>query len=593
MNKPITFQNSISNEEAALLPAIEFRGPIVVVDSEPRLREACRYLAAQPVIGFDTETRPSFRAGVVNRVALLQLSSPEQSFLFRLCKIPLDKAIVKILENKEILKIGADVKGDLRALHNIRHFQEAGARRRVGHRREKPAQTFGDRTRPAGIQSPAPEQLGSRTTHRQAAVLRRNGRLGLHAYLRPAAAHTQTKENEEMIPQIHLRRGKEESLLRRHPWIFSGAIESVRYDGNEIPEGALVYTRSGDFIARGHYQIGSIAVRVLTFEQEPIDAAWWQRMISTALDVRRTLGLTDAPDTTCYRLVHGEGDSLPGLVVDIYDTTAVIQCHSVGMYHARLTIADAIRTVYGDRITAIYDKSSQTVPFKAGLNPVDGYLYGKTGGMPRTVLENGEKFLVNWEEGQKTGFFIDQRFNRELVRRYARGRTVLNTFCYTGGFSVYALAGGAREVCSIDSSERAVALADANVRLNFGEEAPHTSLAVDAVEYLKDIGDRYDMIILDPPAFAKHHKVLGNAMQGYKRLNARALAQIKSGGLLFTFSCSQAVSKELFRTTVFSAAAIAGRKVRILHQLTQPADHPINIYHPEGEYLKGLVLYVE
>ena len=224
---------------------------------------------------------------------------------------------------------------------------------------------------------------------------------------------------------------------------------------------------------------------------------------------------------------------------------------------------------------------------------MDGYLYGKTGGMPRTVLENGEKFLVNWEEGQKTGFFIDQRFNRELVRRYARGRTVLNTFCYTGGFSVYALAGGAREVCSIDSSERAVALADANVRLNFGEEAPHTSLAVDAVEYLKDIGDRYDMIILDPPAFAKHHKVLGNAMQGYKRLNARALAQIKSGGLLFTFSSSQAVSKELFRTTVFSAAAIAGRKVRILHQLTQPADHPINIYHPEGEYLKGLVLYVE
>ena len=397
-----------------------------------------------------------------------------------------------------------------------------------------------------------------------------------------------------MIPQIHLRRGKEESLLRRHPWIFSGAIESVRYDGNEIPEGALVdvYTRSGDFIARGHYQIGSIAVRVLTFEQEPIDTAWWQRMISTALDVRRTLGLTDAPDTTCYRLVHGEGDSLPGLVVDIYDTTAVIQCHSVGMYHARLTIADAIRTVYGDRITAIYDKSSQTVPFKAGLNPVDGYLYGKTGGMPRTVLENGEKFLVNWEEGQKTGFFIDQRFNRELVRRYARGRTVLNTFCYTGGFSVYALAGGAREVCSIDSSERAGAQRNAErnglTNMDF--------LCEDTFELLPRLekeGHPYDFIILDPPAFAKHHKVLGNAMQGYKRLNARALAQIKSGGLLFTFSCSQAVSKELFRTTVFSAAAIAGRKVRILHQLTQPADHPINIYHPEGEYLKGLVLYVE
>ena len=398
-----------------------------------------------------------------------------------------------------------------------------------------------------------------------------------------------------MIPQIHLRRGKEESLLRRHPWIFSGAIESVRYDGNEIPEGALVdvYTRSGDFIARGHYQIGSIAVRVLTFEQEPIDAAWWQRMISTALDVRRTLGLTDAPDTTCYRLVHGEGDSLPGLVVDIYDTTAVIQCHSVGMYHARLTIADAIRTVYGDRITAIYDKSSQTVPFTARLGAVDGYLWGSSDHSAHVVTENGEKFLVNWEQGQKTGFFLDQRENRELVKRYSKGRTVLNTFCYTGGFSVYAMAGGAEKVCSVDSSERAVVLATENMKLNFGPQANFTETAADAVEYLKNIEDKYDLIILDPPAFAKHHKVLGNAMQGYKRLNARALAQIKSGGLLFTFSCSQAVSKELFRTTVFSAAAIAGRKVRILHQLTQPADHPINIYHPEGEYLKGLVLYVE
>lgn len=398
-----------------------------------------------------------------------------------------------------------------------------------------------------------------------------------------------------MTPQIHLRRGKEESLLRRHPWVFSGAIEFVRYEGIDLPEGTLVdvYTKSGDFIARGHYQIGSIAVRVLTFEQEPIDASWWLRKIATAYHVRQTLGLTDNPTTTCYRLVHGEGDSLPGLIVDIYGTTAVVQCHSVGMYRSRAEIAEAIHTVFGGRITSIYDKSSQTVPFKAGLNAVDGYLLGKPGQTPQTVIENGEKFLVNWEEGQKTGFFLDQRENRELVRRYAQGRTVLNTFCYTGGFSVYALAGGAKEVCSIDSSERAVSLADANVRLNFDENAPHTSLAVDAVEYLKDIGDKYDLIILDPPAFAKHHKVLGNAMQGYKRLNARALSQIKSGGILFTFSCSQAVSKELFRTTVFSAAAIAGRNVRILHQLTQPADHPINIYHPEGEYLKGLVLYVE
>ena len=399
-----------------------------------------------------------------------------------------------------------------------------------------------------------------------------------------------------MIPQIYLRRGKEESLLRRHPWIFSGAIDYIKAEEeSEIAEGALVevFDHKGAFIARGHYQIGSIAVRVLSFEREEIDQAWWNRRLRVALDVRRTLALTDDPSTTCYRLVHGEGDSLPGLVVDIYGSTAVVQCHSVGMYRSRQQIAGAIRAAYGDRITAIYDKSSQTLPFKADLGAVDGYLWGTSDHASQVVLENGEKFWVNWEKGQKTGFFLDQRENRELVKRYARGRTVLNTFCYTGGFSVYALSGGAREVCSVDSSERAVALATENMRLNFGPDAPHSEVAADAVEYLRDIGDRYDLIILDPPAFAKHHKVLGNAMQGYKRLNARALSQIRPGGILFTFSCSQAVTKELFRTTVFSAAAIAGRNVRILHQLAQPADHPINIYHPEGEYLKGLVLYVE
>ncbi len=398
-----------------------------------------------------------------------------------------------------------------------------------------------------------------------------------------------------MRAEIYLRRGKEESLLRRHPWIFSGAIERVKNDG-ELREGEVVdvFTRSGDFIARGHYQIGSIAVRVLTFEEEEqIDQPWWNHRIAVAMDVRRALSLTDNEQTNCYRLVHGEGDSLPGLVIDIYGSTAVVQCHSVGMYLSRMAIAEALRQAYGERLTAIYDKSSQTVPFKAGLNAVDGYLWGRSASKNNVVMENGEKFLVNWEEGQKTGFFLDQRRNRELVRHYAKGRTVLNTFCYTGGFSVYAASGGAVEVCSVDASERAVRLADENMRLNFGEEYPHQAIAADAVEYLKHIGDKYDLIILDPPAFAKHHKVLGNAMQGYKRINARALSQIKSGGILFTFSCSQAVSKELFRTTVFSAAAIAGRKVRILHQLTQPADHPINIYHPEGEYLKGLVLYVE
>ena len=396
-------------------------------------------------------------------------------------------------------------------------------------------------------------------------------------------------------PRIFLRRGKEESLLRHHPWIFSGAIGRVECPSDTIAEGEIVdvHTAAGDFIARGHYQIGSIAVRVLTFAQEPIDAAWWHARIRSACEVRRTLGLIGNAATTCYRLVHGEGDSLPGLVIDIYGTTAVVQCHSVGMYRSRMQIAEALREVYGERLAAVYDKSSQTVPYKAGLNAVDGYLMGKVAVPTQEVSENGHRFLVNWEEGQKTGFFLDQRCNRELVERYAAGRTVLNTFCYTGGFSVYAATGGAKEVCSVDASERAVQLADENMRLNFGDSFPHTTLACDAVEYLKQIGDRYDLIILDPPAFAKHHKVLGNAMQGYKRLNARALSQIRPGGILFTFSCSQAVTKELFRTTVFSAAAIAGRNVRILHQLAQPADHPINIYHPEGEYLKGLVLYVE
>lgn len=397
------------------------------------------------------------------------------------------------------------------------------------------------------------------------------------------------------MPRIYLRRGKEESLLRRHPWIFSGAIERVDCSIEGIEEGALVdvFTSRGDFIARGHYQIGSIAVRVLSFEQEPIDDRWWAERISVAREVRRTLSLTENADTDCYRLVHGEGDSLPGLVVDIYGRTAVMQCHSVGMYRSRAAIAAAIRECYGGQITAVYDKSSQTLPFKADLGAVDGYLFGRSTVERNVVRENGLLYNVDWEHGQKTGFFLDQRVNRDLVRRYAKGRTVLNTFCYTGGFSVNAFAGGAVEVCSIDASERAVQLADENVRLNFGDEVRHTALACDAVEYLKSIGDRYDMIILDPPAFAKHHKVLGNALQGYKRINARALSQIRPGGILFTFSCSQAVSRDLFRTTVFSAAAIAGRRVRILHQLTQPADHPVNIYHPEGEYLKGLVLYVE
>ena len=393
------------------------------------------------------------------------------------------------------------------------------------------------------------------------------------------------------MKKIYLKKGKEESLARRHPWVFSGAIE--RKDG-EPAEGEVVevVSHGGDFLARGHYQIGSIMVRILTFRQEGIGQAWWNDMFSKAYRLREAVGLTDNPQTTCYRLIHGEGDNLPGLVVDIYGKTAVVQCHSVGMYFSREAICESLKNIYGSRLSAVYDKSSQTLPFNAKLGAEDGYVYGSGTG-EETVLENGNKFAVNWGIGQKTGFFIDQRVNRELVRQYSVGRNVLNTFSYTGGFSAYALAGGAEEVVSVDSSKSAIELATRNVEMNFGEGAKHEAVARDVFDYLRETDKKFDLIILDPPAFAKHHKVLGNAMQGYKKLNARAISQIEPGGILFTFSCSQAVSRELFRTTVFTASAIAGRNVRVLHQLTQPADHPINIYHPEGEYLKGLVLYVE
>lgn len=393
--------------------------------------------------------------------------------------------------------------------------------------------------------------------------------------------------------RIFLKRGKEESLGRKHPWVFSGAI--ARMDGKPA-EGDIVdvYSSEGEFLARGHYQIGSITVRVLTFSPEEITHEWWVKRMRAAYDVRCAAGLTENNATDCYRLVHGEGDNLPGLVIDIYGDTAVVQAHSVGMYVSRHEICSALRTVYGDRLRAVYDKSSQTLPYKAETGAVDGYLYGGGDGVTeRVVTENGNRFYVDWGSGQKTGFFLDQRENRELVKRYSKGRTVLNTFSYTGGFSVYAMAGGADEVVSVDSSAIAVKLAERNVELNFGPEAKHEGVTADVFDYLKENGRRFDLIILDPPAFAKHHKVLGNATKGYTRLNARAISQIAPGGILFTFSCSQAVSRELFRTMVFTAAAIAGRNVRILHQLTQPADHPVNIYHPEGEYLKGLVLYVE
>lgn len=399
-----------------------------------------------------------------------------------------------------------------------------------------------------------------------------------------------------MITKIYLKKGKEESLNRFHPWVFSGAISHAE---GEVTEGDVVdvYTCKKEFIARGHCSQGSIAVRILSFIEETIDLNWWSMRFEAAFSLRRAIRVADSDETTCYRLVHGEGDLLPGLIVDVYNKTAVVQAHSIGMHVERNVICDAIKQVLGDRIDAIYYKSSGTLPDTVEKSETEGYLYNNMKNSEATsviVLEHGLKFIVDWVEGQKTGFFIDQRENRELVKQYSKGRNVLNTFCYTGSFSVYAVDGGANEVESIDCSAKAVEKAIENVELNFGKETKHKGTVIDAFDYLKNLKqDYYDLIILDPPAFAKRHKVTPNALQGYKRINAQAMSKIKRGGILFTFSCSQAVSREQFRTAVFSAAAIAGRKVSILHQVTQSADHPVNIYHPEGEYLKGLVLYVE
>lgn len=390
--------------------------------------------------------------------------------------------------------------------------------------------------------------------------------------------------------KVFLKPKKEESLLRFHPWVFSGAIQSIE---GKPEEGDLVevYGTGKRFLAIGHYQIGSIAVRVLSFKPVAIDKAFWQERIQIAYSLRQSLGLANVENNNTYRLIHGEGDNLPGLVIDMYAHTAVMQAHSVGMHHARHEIAEALKSVLGDSLQNIYYKSETTLPYKANLGSEDGYLLG--GEVEDIALENGLKFCVDWQKGQKTGFFVDQRENRSLLEHYAKGRSVLNMFCYTGGFSFYAMRGGATVVHSVDSSAKAISLTNKNVELNFPEDPRHQAFAEDAFKYLERMGSNYDLIILDPPAFAKHKNVLRNALQGYRKLNAIAFEKIKPGGILFTFSCSQVVSKENFRLAVFSAAAQSGRSVRILHQLTQPADHPVNIYHPEGEYLKGLVLYVE
>lgn len=389
---------------------------------------------------------------------------------------------------------------------------------------------------------------------------------------------------------IQLKKGKEESLKRFHPWIFSGAILRMD-DGIEEGELVKVVTFNREFIAIGHYQIGSIAVRVLSFRDITIDQEFWKSRLKAALDMRIAIGIADNPTNNTYRLVHGEGDMLPGLIIDCYGKTAVMQAHSVGMHVERLAICEALRSVMGSRIEHVFYKSETTLPFKAELGQQDGFLYG--GSDDNVAIENGLKFHVDWLKGQKTGFFVDQRENRTLLEKYAKNRSVLNMFCYTGGFSVYAMRGGAKLVHSVDSSAKAVELTNANINLNFPSDARHAAFCDDAFKYLDAHDAQYDLVVLDPPAFAKHRAALRNALKGYTRLNVKGFERIKPGGILFTFSCSQVVTKENFRNAVFTAAAQAKRKVRILHQLHQPADHPINIYHPEGEYLKGLVLYVE
>ncbi|MBO7295143.1 MAG: class I SAM-dependent rRNA methyltransferase [Bacteroidaceae bacterium] len=392
-----------------------------------------------------------------------------------------------------------------------------------------------------------------------------------------------------MIQTLQLRRGKSESLRRFHPWIFSGAIHRIP---ESLPEGALVriVDENNKFMALGHYQIGSIAVRVLSFVERPINAEFWVERLSEAFKVRKSLDLV-RPDNDIYRLVHGEGDQLPGLIIDVYGQTAVMQAHSVGMHCCRQEIAEALIEACEGEVKHVYYKSETTLPYKADLHQENGFLVG--GDETNVATENGLKFHIDWLKGQKTGFFIDQRENRKLLESYSKGKSVLNMFCYTGGFSIYAMRGGATQVHSVDSSSKAIDLTRANDELNFPGDNRHEAFAEDAFKFLEKAGGDYDLVILDPPAFAKHKGALHNALKGYTRLNSIAFQKIRKGGIVFTFSCSQAVNKDQFRLAVFTAAAQSGRHVRILHQIHQPADHPINIYHPEGEYLKGLVLQVE
>lgn len=393
--------------------------------------------------------------------------------------------------------------------------------------------------------------------------------------------------------KVTLKPKKEESLLRFHPWVFSGAIAHMERQPKE-GEVVEVYNNKNEYCGTGHFQTGSIAIRIISFQKVEPNTDFWIDKIRNAYETRKAIGLVNNEKTNCYRLIHGEGDTMPGLVIDVYDKTAVIQAHSIGMHRIHKELGEALKAVMGSNLENIYYKSSTTLPpyFVQDEGIEDYYLFGKDDGQ-YIAKENGLLFHADWIKGQKTGFFIDQRENRAMLERYSNGRSVLNMFCYTGGFSLYAMRGNAKLVHSVDSSAKAIELTKQNVELNFKGDERHDAYAEDAFKFLNDMTSQYDLIILDPPAFAKHRDAIRHALQGYKKLNAKAFEKIKPGGILFTFSCSQAISKEQFRLAVFSAAAMSKRNVRILHQLTQPADHPIGIYHPEGEYLKGLVLYVE
>ncbi len=397
----------------------------------------------------------------------------------------------------------------------------------------------------------------------------------------------------QQFPQITLSSGKDQSLRRFHPWVFSGAIKKVK-DKVQLRDGDIVEVldNKDEFLGIGHYQDSSIAVRIFSFDKISPDSDFWRSKIQRAFDFREKLELTNNSHTNCYRLIFAEGDGLPGLIIDYYNGTCVLQCHSIGMHMMKSNIVEALKEVFGEKLVAVYDKSAETLPKKYAEHVKNDYLFGKGTDDQHKILENDHAFWADWKSGQKTGFFIDQRENRQMLARYSEGKTVLNAFCYTGGFSIYALKAGAAEVHSVDSSKRAIELAEKNIKMN-EFTGKHKSFAVDVFDFLKEKKDIYDVMVLDPPAFAKHHDVRHNALMGYKRLNIEAFRQIKPGGIIFTFSCSQVIDRPLFEKTIMSAAIVAGRNVRVLHHLSQAPDHAVNIYHPEGEYLKGLVLFVE